>query len=86
MVCVYRATEPDQREIYPLRLREKLPAIRVPLRASDKDAVLELQPLIDQAFERGRYWLTDHQRDLRPPLAKSDAEWAGELLKKSGLR
>jgi hypothetical protein len=86
MVCIFRASEPDQREIYPLRLREKLPAIRVPLRASDKDAVLELQPLIDQAFERGRYWLMDYQRDLQPPLVKSDAEWADELLKKSGLR
>ena len=86
IVCVFRTSEPDQREIYPLRLREKLPAIRIPLRATDKDAVLELQPLIDQAFERGRYWLTDHQRDLQPPLNKSDAEWADELLKKNGLR
>lgn len=86
MVCVFRATEPDQRKIYPLPLRDRLPAIRIPLRASDKDAVLELQPLIDQAFERGRYWLTDHQRELQPSLAKSDAEWADDLLKKGGLR
>jgi hypothetical protein len=86
MVCVYRASEPDQREIYPLQLRERLPAIRIPLRPSDPDAILELQPLIDQAFERGRYWLTDYQRELRPPLSKGDAEWADDLLKKSGLR
>jgi hypothetical protein len=86
MACVYRATEPAQREIYPLRLRERLPAIRVPLRSTDPDAILELQPLIDQAFERGRYWLMDYQKDLQPSLSKSDAEWAEELLKKSGLR
>jgi hypothetical protein len=86
IVCAYRATEPDQREIYPIQLRERLPAIRVPLRPSDSDVVLDLQPLIDQAFERGRYWLMDHQRELQPPLTKSDAEWADDLLKKSGLR
>jgi hypothetical protein len=86
LICVYRATEPGQREIYPAQLREQLPAVRVPLRPSDSDAVLQLQPLIDQAFERGRYWLMDYQRDLQPPLAKSDAEWADDLLKKSGLR
>jgi hypothetical protein len=86
MICVYRATEPDQREIYPIPLRGRLPSIRVPLRPSDPDAVLALQPLIDQAFERGKYWLMDYQRDLQPTLSKSDAEWAEDLLKKSGLR
>lgn len=86
MVCVYRAAEPGQREIYPMRLCERLPAIRIPLRANEPDTILELQPLVDQAFERGRYWLTDYQRDLQPPLAKNDEEWMIGLLKKCGLR
>lgn len=86
MVCVYRAPDQDQREIYPIKLRERLPAIRVPLRSTDPDAVLDLQPLVDQAFERGRYWLMDYQRDLQPSLANTDADWADALLKKAGLR
>jgi Protein of unknown function (DUF4058) len=86
MVCVYRATDPDQREIYPMKLRDRLPAIRVPLRRTDPDAVLDLQSLIDQAFERGRYWLMDYKRELQPPLLRTDADWADTLLKKAGLR
>jgi hypothetical protein len=86
MVCVYRATEAAQRELYPLNIREPLPAIRIPLRPSDPDVVLELQPLIDQAFDRGRYALLDYARDPEPPFSEADARWCDEILRKSGLR
>ena len=85
-VCVYRASEPGQREIYPIALRDRLPALRVPLRASDHDIALELQPLVDQAFERGRYWKLDYHSNLQPPLSSQDAAWVDEVLRKSGLR
>ena len=67
-------------------MRKRLPAIRIPLRPSDADTALELQPVVDQCFERGRYWMLNHQRDPEPPLAQSDLLWADELLRKSGLR
>ncbi len=86
MVCIYRATLPGQRELYPLPLRERLPAVRIPLRPTDHDVVLELQPLVDQCHERGRYWMLDYRRELQPPLAPADAAWADELLRKSSLR
>jgi hypothetical protein len=37
-----------------LPLRQRLPAIRVPLRRTDPDAALDLQVLIEQCYERGR--------------------------------
>jgi len=86
LVCVYRASEPGQREIYPVGLRDRLPAIRVPLRASDRDVALEIQPLVNEAFERGRYWKLDYHRELEPPLSSEDEAWANELLCKCGLR
>ena len=43
-VCVFRTTHPNGREVYPIRLRERLPAIRVPLRPTDDDVLLDLQP------------------------------------------
>jgi hypothetical protein len=41
----------EEHEVYPIRLRERLPGIRVP-RPTDADVVLDLQPLIDQCHER----------------------------------
>jgi hypothetical protein len=86
MACVYRANDVETRALYPMPLRERLPAIRIPLRTSDADAILDLQPLIDQCFERGRYWTLDYRRDLEPPLEPQDLASADELLRTSGLR
>ena len=85
-VCAFRAAQPHGREVYPIRLRERLPAIRVPLRPTDADVVLDLQPLIDQCHERGRYHRLDYRRDLDPPLGPDDALWVDDRLRGHGLR
>jgi hypothetical protein len=84
-VCVFRATRPGEQEVYPIRLRERLPAIRVPLRPTDADVVLDLQPLIDQCHERGRYHLLNYRLALNPPLPSEDAAWAEQLLRQHHL-
>jgi hypothetical protein len=85
-VCVFRAGRPTEREVYPIRLRERLPAIRVPLRPTDADAVLDIQPLIDQCHERGRYHLLNYRIDLDPPLSPEEAAWVDQILRERGLR
>ncbi|MBI2949376.1 MAG: DUF4058 family protein [Verrucomicrobia bacterium] len=84
-VCVFRAARSSEREVYPTRLRERLPCIRVPLRPADADAALDLQPLIDQCHERGRYHLLNYRLALDPPLAPEDTAWANQLLHEHGL-
>ncbi len=84
-ICVFRATRPEEREVYPIRLRERLPVIRIPLRPSDADVVLDLQPLIDQCHERGRYHLLNYHLALNPPLSPEDANWADQLLRQKHL-
>jgi len=84
-VCVVRAAHPGEHEVYPIRLRERLPAIRVPLRPTDADVVVELQPLIDQCHERGRYHLLNYRLGLNPPLTPEDAAWADKLLRERHL-
>jgi hypothetical protein len=84
-VCVFRAAQPAEREVYPVRLRERLPCIRVPLRPTDADVAVDLQPLVDQCHERGRYHLLDYRLALDPPLAPEDAAWADQLLREHHL-
>ena len=85
-VCVFRTTRPAEQEVYPIRLRERLPVIRVPLRPTDADVILDLQPLIDQCHERGRYHLLDYRLALEPPLPPEDAAWTEELLRQQQVR
>jgi hypothetical protein len=87
MVCVRRAWNRDDAEVYPIRLQQPLPTIKVPLRQSDPEALLDLQALIEQCYRRGRY-----EKDLNyavqpePPLEGRDAAWADEMLQERGLR
>ena len=52
-MCVHRGWRDSEYEIYHAPLRQKLPAIHVPLRESDPDASLDLQTLIEQAYRNG---------------------------------
>ena len=63
---VFRAYVSLRYELYPMPMREKLPAIAVPLRKDEPDLILNLQPLIDQAYRNGRYDRTDYTKPLYP--------------------
>ena len=85
--CAYRAWEAGQVEFYRAPLRHRLPAISVPLRESDADVVLDLQPLVDAAYADGR-WPPSRYADTPPgrPLSAADAAWADERLSEANLR
>jgi hypothetical protein len=65
---VYRGFKVQHCEFYLMPLRERLPAIRIPLRPTDSDAVLDIQPLVEQADHDGRYDDIHYSLLLRPPL------------------
>lgn len=86
LACVYRGFATRRYEIYPLPLRERLPAIRIPLRDEDPDATLDLQALVDRAYVEGRYDDLDYSAACDPPLTEDDARWAAELVSHVGRR
>lgn len=74
-------------DVYPIRLRSRLPRIRIPLKAGDEDAVLDLQAVFNQAYDTGPYPdRVNYQADPVPPLAPDDDAWARQLLQDAGLR
>ena len=84
---VLRAWKPIEAEYYPIPLASRLPIIRVPLRQSDPDAPLDLQPLIEQCYRNGAYDADlDYRKAPVPPLAVEDGAWASELLKSRDVR
>jgi len=79
--------ESREYEVYPIRLRDPLPKIRVPLKAGDEDAVLDLQELLSRAYDIGPYpERLSYEQPPTPPLREEDATWADELLRAHGLR
>jgi len=81
IICVTRAARRRWHEVYRWPLRERIPAFRIPLRTTDPDIPLDLQPLVNRCHKLGRYWQSTGHEELRPPLPKSDAVWAADVLK-----
>jgi hypothetical protein len=80
-VCVTRPPWVNRHEFYVLPLRERLPAIRVPLRKPHPDVALDLQLLIEDCYERGRYGaVIDYSRAPDPTLPEEETAWAREVL------
>ncbi len=77
--------KPGVAELYPLRLTEPLPALRIPLRQTDADVTLNLQSLIDQCYENGGYDTIDYRKPPVPPLDSEGAAWAEERLRAKGM-
>jgi hypothetical protein len=84
--CVWRASRPGTWEHYAFPMEKPLPAIPIPLRKQDSDVYLQLQPLIEQCYENGRYETLDYRQPPVPPLSGDAADWADQLLRAAGKR
>jgi hypothetical protein len=82
LTCVSRAKElRDTYELYPRRLPERLPRIRIPLAEGDPDVVLDVQAVLEQAYEAGSYRdRLNYDAPCAPPLSSEDQVWANEQI------
>jgi hypothetical protein len=85
ITCVTRATDPSVKEVYYTPLESTLPNIRIPLRATDEDAVLVLQPLIDRCYRMGGYDQEKYDHIPGPPMNEQETTWVRERVKSAGL-
>jgi hypothetical protein len=79
-ICVRRASERSRAVCYRVTLQERLPVIRIPLRAEDNDIRLDVQKLIDDAWQDGGYFGLSHLHGPLPPFSATDADWIRERI------
>jgi Protein of unknown function (DUF4058) len=84
MACFHRAGQTQEWTVYPIPLAARLPTIPIPLRPQDSDAQLDLQAIIDQAYEEGHHDMINYTRPLEPPFAPTEAGWIKTMLKEAG--
>lgn len=78
---IWRASRPELVEYYAIPLRDPLPVLPVPLGA-DQHVALDLQPIIDAAYQRGRYAVVlDYSKPPQNPLGVDDAAWAAARVR-----
>jgi hypothetical protein len=68
-------------ELYPRKLPERLPRMRIPLAGDDADAVVDLQVILEQVYEAGIYReQIDYAAPCKPLLSSADQAWANQLI------
>ncbi len=68
-------------QLYARRLADRLPRVRIPLLKEDPDIVLDVQAVLAQTYEAGRYRdRIDYGRPCEPPLTADQQNWAREIL------
>ena len=76
-----RARRRPMGEVWPIRLRDRLPVVPVPLAGKDPDVLVDLQEVFTRVYDRAGYDYTlDYDREPQPPLSEADAAWAKALL------
>lgn len=77
---VSRVEERPRVGVWPIRLRDPLPTVPVPLRAPDADARLDLQQVLHSVYDAAGYGDYIYSGKPQPPLHPQDAAWAHELI------
>jgi hypothetical protein len=71
----------------PVKLTGPLPRIDIPLSRALPPVVIEMQPLLDRAYDTGRYPdLVDYSDPCEPPLTAEQQAWAEGVLREKRIR
>ena len=75
-----RTSDDPQADLWPIRIRDKLPSIPVPLRPGEPEPTLDLQAIVHRIYDAAGYQMFLYQSDPEPPLSVADAAWAAQIL------
>jgi hypothetical protein len=82
-ICIHRAGQSERFQVYPFRIQDPFPIIRIPLRQGVSEPIIALKPLFDHSYESGRYdELLDYSKPelLRPALRPEQLTWVKTML------
>ena len=85
-ILVRRGWEGNKGIVYAFGLRHPIPEIPVPLRQGEKEAKLNLNPLLSDIYDRARYHLRlNYRQPPDPPLPPDDLAWVQKILNEKRL-
>jgi hypothetical protein len=76
---ISRGLQRPEAGLWPMRLREPLPVIPIPLRPPDGDAQLDLQAVLHRVYDDAVYETYLYETGPTPPLSEEEAKWAASF-------
>lgn len=87
LVSVARAPHRGEFATYAVNLRSRLPRIRVPLKPGDTDVVLDLQEVLDRAYDEGPFGdRVDYSDAPDGRMAAEDVAWCEQVVSERAFR
>jgi hypothetical protein len=83
-VLVSRSERRPRAAFWPIRLRDRLPVIPIPLRPTDSDARIDLQEVLHRVYDTSGYEDFIYAASPEPPLSSEDAAWAKQFVTPGG--
>lgn len=71
--------------MWPLQLPDRLPVIPIPLSAPDPDVLLDLQAVLDRAYDAADYGKYIYSETPEPPLSAEQLAWARQFIPQSAM-
>lgn len=86
-ILICRGNQRPSGDLYAFSLRQPIPQVPIPLLPEEAEPVLDLQPLLNRVYERGRYHLAiDYRQQPQLSLSEADNQWTDQLLRDYGWR
>jgi hypothetical protein len=80
-IVVSRAPQRPQAQVLLFGVRDRIPDVPVPLHADEPEAMLPLNTILHELYDRAGYDLAiSYDTPAEPPLTPADAAWAATLL------
>ncbi len=80
-ILISRSHERPSADLYNFSVRDRIPDIPIPLRPNEVEPILDLQTILHQIYQRGRYDMAiDYTQLPEPALNKIDQEWVREII------
>ena len=80
-----RTRDDPEAHLWPVRLRDTLPTIPVPLRSGEPEAKLDLQAVLHRVYDAAGYDVFIYGGPPEPRLRPDDDAWARRLLAAAGV-
>jgi hypothetical protein len=84
-VVVSRVERRPRAGFWPIRLRDRLPEIPIPLRGGDPDARLDLQQVLHRIYDTAGYAYHIYSGPPEPPLSEAEAVWAAPFVPNNAI-
>jgi hypothetical protein len=80
-VLASRVEQPLIAELYPFKLRDRLPCFGLPLQSSDESVLIDLNVLMQMVYESAALDLAiDYGQQPTPRLSQDDFDWVQKMV------